>query len=249
MGECRRCNGRRRRGRSGIWRDSAAHGTEDRARTGRAVQSGGRACRDSRGGRMNRFLRFSLGLSSALIIAACSEVYGPHGNPFDPDSSEYVGTVSVDIDGDGVGSRADIDDITLASPADGSSVSLLPVALQVSPLAPALRRLSGSKCPQTGRISQPTPSSTGPSSRLMRSASRRLPTQGSRPARPILGGQGRATQRGTGVLVGALSGASLCNMRCPPYRLLHRPTETPRKMPRPSWTGPMPRTPRPITFR
>ena len=87
---------------------------------------------------MNRFLRFSLGLSSALIIAACSEVYGPHGNPFDPDSSEYVGTVSVDIDGDGVGSRADIDDITLASPADGSSVSLLPVALQVSPFGPGV---------------------------------------------------------------------------------------------------------------
>ncbi len=44
-------------------------------------------------------------------------------NPVDPEAPNYVGMPSVDIDGDGISSYYDVDDITILSPADGTITS------------------------------------------------------------------------------------------------------------------------------
>ncbi len=44
-------------------------------------------------------------------------------NPVDPEAPNYVGVPSVDLDGDGISSYYDVDDITILSPADGTITS------------------------------------------------------------------------------------------------------------------------------
>ena len=44
-------------------------------------------------------------------------------NPVDPEAPNYVGIPSVDLDGDGISSYYDVDDITILSPADGTVTS------------------------------------------------------------------------------------------------------------------------------
>ena len=44
------------------------------------------------------------------------------GNPVDPDSSYYVGTPSIDLDGDGIGAYRDVDDIFLLFPEDDAVI-------------------------------------------------------------------------------------------------------------------------------
>jgi hypothetical protein len=57
-------------------------------------------------------------LTLLLVIASCH----PLDNPVDPEAVNYIGAESVDLDGDGIGSLYDVDDIYLLSPVDGETV-------------------------------------------------------------------------------------------------------------------------------
>ena len=56
-----------------------------------------------------------------IILFSCSD--WPLLNPIDPESPNYIGQLSKDLDGDGIGQYADVDDITLIGPEDGSALS------------------------------------------------------------------------------------------------------------------------------
>ena len=87
---------------------------------------------------LNRFLRFS-GIIAILIlfIISCDFFTYNFNNPVDTVSNPYQGP-SVDNDGDGVGSRYDVDEISLASPDNGERVYFLAPELSVCQFGPAL---------------------------------------------------------------------------------------------------------------
>jgi len=52
-------------------------------------------------------------------MVSCREII----NPVDPESDLYIGHESIDNDGDGIGSYEDVDEITIARPSDGVSIT------------------------------------------------------------------------------------------------------------------------------
>jgi hypothetical protein len=72
-----------------------------------------------------------------LLVTSCNDLFKwTLDNPVDPDSDSYIGTPSTDIDGDGIGSYEDVDDIILESPISGSVISENGVSLVVNKFNP-----------------------------------------------------------------------------------------------------------------
>ena len=69
-----------------------------------------------------------------LIIASCDNRLLV--NPVDPESDQYIGTPSVDLDGDGIGQYEDVDEIVPVSPVDGEIISQFPIVLSTNPVNP-----------------------------------------------------------------------------------------------------------------
>jgi hypothetical protein len=69
----------------------------------------------------------------ASLLFSCRH---PVTNPLDPKSEDYAGFVSLDNDGDGIGQWEDVDEVSLMSPGDGSSVNTKSLVLIVSKFNP-----------------------------------------------------------------------------------------------------------------
>ena len=79
-----------------------------------------------------------------LVLTTC-DLFSPaeleeilQDNPLDPDSAEYIGVVSTDADGDGVGDYEDVDEIVLVSPQNGTTIDDITPELTVGLKSDAL---------------------------------------------------------------------------------------------------------------
>ena len=72
-----------------------------------------------------------------ILFASCF----PFTNPLDPLSSEYIGSPSVDLDGDGIGSYRDVDDFHLIAPEKDVVIVEDQVTLQCSMIDPSYNSL------------------------------------------------------------------------------------------------------------
>jgi FG-GAP repeat/Divergent InlB B-repeat domain len=74
-----------------------------------------------------------------IFVTSCDNMFGWNmDNPIDPDSEQYIGTPSIDRDGDGIGSYEDIDEIELVSPSSGSIIADSSRSLSISEIKPGL---------------------------------------------------------------------------------------------------------------
>ncbi|MDC7126766.1 MAG: hypothetical protein PQJ46_14440 [Spirochaetales bacterium] len=53
-------------------------------------------------------------------------------NPVDPEAASYIGTESIDEDGDGLGSYYDVDEISLSSPEDAEKIEIINPTLVIT---------------------------------------------------------------------------------------------------------------------
>ena len=87
---------------------------------------------------MSRHRRLPAAMLALAMLAAagCDLGIFELNNPVDPEAQSYTGQPSVDGDGDGLGQYADVDEITLSSPANGSTLRTLVPTLAVRLLDP-----------------------------------------------------------------------------------------------------------------
>ena len=80
----------------------------------------------SSGKEMRKIVLLLIGvLAVTSILFTCF----PFNHPLDPESENYIGFESEDNDGDGIGQWGDVDEIELIAPADGETITTLPVCL------------------------------------------------------------------------------------------------------------------------
>lgn len=79
-----------------------------------------------------------LALITALMLTFVSCQQRMLLNPIDPESDNYVGSHSMDADGDGIGQWEDVDEIQALEPADGSILSTVSPTFTLSEFNPAV---------------------------------------------------------------------------------------------------------------
>ena len=82
-------------------------------------------------------MRKSIGIIIILSILLVTCKNHILDNPVDPEAENYVGVESVDLDGDGVGSYEDVDEIVIKNPSDGAVIfDIVNFKLIIQPLNP-----------------------------------------------------------------------------------------------------------------
>ena len=78
---------------------------------------------------MNKVLSILLGIS--ILMAIFFSCKHPLNNILDPASGEYIGIISADADGDGIGQWEDVDEISLGTNICVSHAAATPPGMQV----------------------------------------------------------------------------------------------------------------------